>query len=165
MGTTSIPERTCDGVSCGSSTTVSTSLTARALRPTDLRIFSKSRRTALVNWLITVPVLALERFDRILYLHRGEHPVLQPTKLLRLPRLGLPIIANSPLADSMLCLRSSRSPFGDQYRRGGKDALKTIPSARPALQFSIHAPFLGPAAPAYAKFPKRLSPDAHAFPS
>jgi hypothetical protein len=43
----------------------------------------------LINWLITVLTLTLERLYRIRHLHRGTHPVLAPIELLRLLRLSL----------------------------------------------------------------------------
>lgn len=43
----------------------------------------------LINWLITLLTLTLERLYRIRYLHRGKHPVLEPIALLRLLRLSL----------------------------------------------------------------------------
>jgi len=43
----------------------------------------------LVNWLITVLTLTLERLYRIRHLHRGKHPVLEPIELLLLFRLSL----------------------------------------------------------------------------
>ena len=43
----------------------------------------------LINWLITVLTLTLERLYRIRHLHRGKHPVLEPMELLRLLRLSL----------------------------------------------------------------------------
>ena len=49
----------------------------------------------LINWLITVLTLTLERLYRIRHLHRGIHPVLEPIELLRLPWLSLPTPANT----------------------------------------------------------------------
>jgi Transposase DDE domain len=43
----------------------------------------------LINWLITVLTLTLERLYRLRYLHRGKHPILEPIALLRLLRLSL----------------------------------------------------------------------------
>lgn len=43
----------------------------------------------LVNWLLTVLALTLERLYRSRYLHRGQHPVLAPIALLRHFRLSL----------------------------------------------------------------------------
>jgi hypothetical protein len=43
----------------------------------------------LINWLITVLTLTLERLYRLRHLHRGKHPVLEPIALLRLLRLSL----------------------------------------------------------------------------
>jgi len=49
----------------------------------------------LVNWLIIVLALALERLYRVRYLHRGKHPVLHPIELLRLLWLNLPTPADT----------------------------------------------------------------------
>jgi hypothetical protein len=42
-----------------------------------------------INWLMTVLTLTLERLYRIRHLHRGNHPVLEPIALLRLLWLSL----------------------------------------------------------------------------
>ncbi len=42
-----------------------------------------------INWLLTVLTLTLERLYRIRHLHRGNHPVLEPIALLRLLWLSL----------------------------------------------------------------------------
>jgi hypothetical protein len=47
------------------------------------------RNSLLINWLITVLTLMLERLYRIRHLHRGTHPVLESIELLRLLRLSL----------------------------------------------------------------------------
>jgi Transposase DDE domain len=49
----------------------------------------------LINWLITVLTLTLERLYRIRHLHRGNHPVLEPIELLRLLWLNLTEPANT----------------------------------------------------------------------
>jgi hypothetical protein len=43
----------------------------------------------LANWLLTVLALTLERLYRIRYLHRGDHPILEPIALVRHFRLSL----------------------------------------------------------------------------
>lgn len=43
----------------------------------------------LINWLITLLTLTLERLYRLRYLHRGKHPVLTAIELLRLFRMTL----------------------------------------------------------------------------
>jgi hypothetical protein len=43
----------------------------------------------IINWLITVLTLTLERLYRIRHLHRGDHSILEPMALLRLLRLSL----------------------------------------------------------------------------
>jgi len=48
-----------------------------------------------INWLITVLALTLERLYRIRHLHRGNHPVLEAIELLRLLWLSLPSPADS----------------------------------------------------------------------
>jgi len=47
------------------------------------------QNSLLINWLITVLTLTLERLYRLRHLHRGNHPVLEPIALLRLLRLSL----------------------------------------------------------------------------
>lgn len=47
------------------------------------------QNSLLINWLITVLTLTLERLYRLRHLHRGKHPLLEPMALLRLLRLSL----------------------------------------------------------------------------
>jgi hypothetical protein len=47
------------------------------------------KTSLLINWLLTVLTMTLERLYRIRYLHRGKHTVLEPIALLRYFRLSL----------------------------------------------------------------------------
>jgi hypothetical protein len=47
------------------------------------------QNSLLINWLITILTLILERLYRLRHLHRGKHPLLEPMALLRLLRLSL----------------------------------------------------------------------------
>jgi hypothetical protein len=49
----------------------------------------------LINWLIIALTLTLERLYRIRYLHRGNHPVLEPIALCRLLWLSLVVPADT----------------------------------------------------------------------